>query len=117
MDPKHAQTYELKALVLGKMEKYDEALVVLEKAHTPGPRSHVSLPAKSPHLWPAGEYESRAGGIQQGQRRGSQKRGHPLLCAEVHQKMGAKDKVLADVDKVLEIKPDLPEAMRSVPAC
>ena len=112
MDPAHAPTYELKALVLAQMKKYDEALVSLDRVSELLPKSAGPLMQKAGVHVAAGNLAAALHELDQAQSMEPDNVAVLLLRAAVYQESGETDKALADVEQTLKLKPDLASAVR-----
>ena len=111
-DPKDAVAYQLKAAVLVKLKKLPEALAALEKGHAIAPDNVDLLVAKGQDLRRAEELQSRRRRTDPGAGDRRIESADPGTRAALYEQLGEKAKALADVEKILRIKPDQPNVMR-----
>ncbi len=111
--PDDGPTYEAKAVVLGRLKKYDEALAVLDKARQLSPDSVMPLVEKArihtqqEKLDAAVEDLNRALAMDPGDVTVL------MMRASLYQDKGDKSKALADVERVLKLKPKSAMAIRA----
>ncbi len=112
----------MKAAVLVKIKKLPEALAVLEKGHAVAPDNIDLLVAKG-QIFVEQARTAEAAAAKSAYKSAAEELSRALaidgsslpileLRAALYEQLGEKDKALADVEKILGIKPDQPNMMR-----
>ncbi len=112
LEPRHGLTYEAKAMVLTKMKKYDEALALWDKVQTLAPGSALPLMQKASIYGLQANLPAALKELDKANTADPGSLAVLLLRAGIEEELGDKDKALADVQRVLELQPDLPEGLR-----
>ncbi len=114
-DPKQVLTYEMKAELLLKSKKVPEALAVLEKGHVALPKNIDLLLAKGRIYVAQTNYKAATEELTRALAVNGSNVPILELRAALYEQLGEKVKLLADVEKLLELKhgqPDLTNLYR-----
>jgi tetratricopeptide (TPR) repeat protein len=111
--PDEPDAYEIKALVLAQMKKYDEALAALNKARSLDPKSLSIIVQQAKVHMVQGKLDAALDDMNQAFAVAPNNTGLLILRAAIYQEKGDKAKALADIDKAVELKPDDPTVLRS----
>lgn len=114
-DPKHAPSYEAKAFLLAKLNRFDEALACLDKVAEltpPGPAAALPLIQKARiHLAQKND-EAAIAALTQARLIDGRNLAVLLLRASIYEQRKEYKKALADLEEALKLRPGLPAALQ-----